>query len=192
MKSLKSKLKLLLILSGVYFFLAILLQVSFILIFIPVYTYSNFGLNILDFIFNILDAGVLGVLFVIFVGIFVSVIIIVRKIDKLNSKDGTTNIEKKRPKVKLMVIRIIIILNIVFAAFWFVNVQSEIGGSPTKNDKGYSVIYKGKFVKSITEEQYIQYNKDDAKASLFIFSSIFLLFSGMMFLSLLKTSKEIE
>ena len=187
MKSLKSKLKILLFSSGIFFMFSIIWQITLVFRIFPTYFPANSGFNVF---LNYLGSGGLGILFVIFIITFVSMIFVTNKIDNTDNDKKVKSEKSNFKNIKYKSIKLLIAINIVFALFWFIKVQAEIEGSPTFNGKEYSVYYKGHFVKSITEEQYLLYVNKDAKVTSYLFTSFFLLFSGMMFLSLLQTNKD--
>ncbi len=177
-------LKIFLIVFGMYFLLAIITVLAALFnitsLNIPIFS------DILSKMYNVLGSRGLGLFLVIFLAFFVASIFLLNKIDNLKTKED----ESKNSKVKYKFVKLILFTNIVFAFVWFANVQNRVGGDPRFDGEKYVVYYRTEFIKNITEAEYIQYVNDKADVTKYIFSSIFLLFSGMIFLSINETYRE--
>jgi len=178
MSSLKSKIKLLLFSSGFYFALAIIANLFVIFKLAASYNLINIDLGDSDISES---TGILGLLLVFFLVTFVSMIIVLNKIE--------TN---KKSNQIFKIFRIFLAINIAFSFFWFSKVKDEIGGTPRFDGDKYTVYYRTEFVKNITEKQFYEYSQRNAEISVYIFSAFFLFFSGMMFLALLEAYQEIS
>ncbi len=183
-----NKMKILLLFSGMYFGFAILVEILLILRI----GLSNLKFSVIDNLYRILDnvnEGVWGLFFVGFVILFVLMIVFANLSDKSEKNDKQQSNENITVKYKIT--KSILFINIVFAFVWFSVVQNKVGGTPQYDGEKYSVYYRTEFIKNITEDEYFQYCEDKAEVKKYIFSSIFLLFSGLMFLSIMETYKDV-
>ncbi|MBN2894172.1 MAG: hypothetical protein JXL97_20040 [Bacteroidales bacterium] len=140
-----------------------------------------FGISNLDnlylFIFEKLGTGVLGVFTIIFFSLFVSSIFLFNFLDKDKKEDNS----KEKSKPIIIALRIFIIANMIIAIVYFLRVDKIVEGTPETDGTEYFVSYRGKFVKSITEEEYYQYKEMRYKSTKFLIPAVLLLFTGGLF-----------
>lgn len=181
--SIKQFLLIIACISGGFFLLAILGQVNVIS--------SIFGNNEAGNLLNFFGEAVLGFMSLLFIAMFVTFILLSQKLNRLLDRKPDDETKKKEPFTFIKLLKIIVVVNAFIAFAWFGIVKAEVEGDPSFDGEQYAVYYRGDFVKSITHEQYIEYTIKTANVTVFIFSSVFLLFSGMLFLNSFEEFKDL-
>ncbi len=180
MKISNSFVKILLFGAGVYFFIAVIVY-----FFIITYLIAP-SLFIFDSYSAVSDFGsiIFGFSLILFFIIFVSTIFVLSKLQTDNKNENKYfifNLAKR-----------ILIINAVVAFVWFSVIKGQVEGDLQGTEDNYFVTYRGEFVKDITNEQFYKFKKRNKSSTAYLIPSIFILFTGGIFFTLLEANKMLK
>jgi len=182
MKISNSFVKILLFGSGGCFFIAVIVYFFMISYIIA----PSLFFNIIDLYSVIFDFGsvIFGFIIIIFFIIFVATIFVMSQLQTENDNKNKYFIYNFAKRV--------LIINAVIAFVWFAVVKGQIEGDFQGNENNYFVTYRGEFVKNITNEQFYEFEKKNMNSTAYLIPSVFILFTGGIFFTLLEANKMLE
>jgi len=192
-KVLKKRIRILKFGSALYFFPAVLVHLHVLKeIFLPS---GNFLTPVEKYreVYALLGDGGMGLLFVLFIVLFVSTIFVSNRAALIPGNSAGDKSSGDKEISFASAAGKIIMANIVIAFIWFGVMTGRVGGDLHQSgNNGYYVTYRGEHVKDISEQEYEEFREYKVKVITYLLSSIFLAFPGTVFLILYDLDKKVK